>query len=422
MRSARRLVKDERRPVATAGPSGRGSKALAPLGADVGRTHAGRTPDVVRYLSPRSARERAPEKAESVKTPRTSQPGRYAVPSRQSSDGSLPGRPCCPGSGARGALRTCTSDRIGRFSGVERDRSPRRGVRCFWPPAGSDGSASGEARSPAELQTRDRTAIPRSGVTGVSNGRGGSWCRTSRRPGPFGVMIRGTDERQGGPRWKSKHAPRTAGSGSGSKARAYPTTRRGRPEFPGCGTITLKCDEIATWEGRFELWDAATETAWVVREPTSAIHEFPSHRIPALGEVIASVRGSPSRASVRWTSSFSTSTASGGGSSRRTSRCTCIPNVRGCRTRGAWWWGCTTSPTWCWRWTTPRTSIAGSSGSMRSGAFRRCGWRCRNASRRAAPRGSGRGSPFTFSMARNTGRRARAGRFRAGPRTRFTWR
>ena len=84
----------------------------------------------------------------------------------------------------------------------------------------------------------------------------------------------------------------TAGRGS-TRARAYPTTRRGRPEFPGCGTITLKCNEIATWEGRFELWDAATETAWVVREPTSAIHELPSHRIPALGEVIASVRGSP---------------------------------------------------------------------------------------------------------------------------------
>ena len=89
-----------------------------------------------------------------------------------------------------------------------------------------------------------------------------------------------------------KARPETAGRG-GTRARAYPTTRRGRPEFPGCRTVTLKCDEIATYEGRFELWDAATETAWMVREPTSAIHEFPSHRIPALGEVIASVRGSP---------------------------------------------------------------------------------------------------------------------------------
>ena len=76
------------------------------------------------------------------------------------------------------------------------------------------------------------------------------------------------------------------------KAGTYPTTPRGRPEFPGCRSFTLKCDEVGTYEGRFEFWDAATETAWVVRDPTSAIHESPSHRIPALCEVIASVRGS----------------------------------------------------------------------------------------------------------------------------------
>ena len=76
------------------------------------------------------------------------------------------------------------------------------------------------------------------------------------------------------------------------KAGTYPTTPRGRPEFPGCRSFTLKCGEVGTYEGRFEFWDVATETAWVVREPTSAIHESPSHRIPALCEVIASVRGS----------------------------------------------------------------------------------------------------------------------------------
>ena len=76
------------------------------------------------------------------------------------------------------------------------------------------------------------------------------------------------------------------------RTRKYPTSPRRRPEFPGCRTITLKCDEIATYEGRFEFWDAATETAWVVSEPTSATHEYPSHRLSALCEVIASVRGS----------------------------------------------------------------------------------------------------------------------------------
>ena len=77
------------------------------------------------------------------------------------------------------------------------------------------------------------------------------------------------------------------------KPRTYPTTRRGRPEFPGCRSFTLTCGEVGTYEGRFEFWDAATETAWAVREPTSATHELPSHCIPALCEVIGSVRGSP---------------------------------------------------------------------------------------------------------------------------------
>ena len=67
---------------------------------------------------------------------------------------------------------------------------------------------------------------------------------------------------------------------------------RTAPEFPGCRPMFLGCDEVATYEGRFEFWDAATETAWMVRDPTSATHEFPSHRLSALSEMIASMRGS----------------------------------------------------------------------------------------------------------------------------------
>ena len=76
------------------------------------------------------------------------------------------------------------------------------------------------------------------------------------------------------------------------REQASPVSPRRVPEFPGCRTIPLKCEEVATWEGRFEYWDASTETAWVVREPTSATHEYPSHRLSALSEVIASMRGS----------------------------------------------------------------------------------------------------------------------------------
>ena len=64
-------------------------------------------------------------------------------------------------------------------------------------------------------------------------------------------------------------------------------------EFPGCRPVTITREEIETWEGRIEFWDADTETAWMVREPTGAAHEHPSQRLAGLCQVIASVRGSP---------------------------------------------------------------------------------------------------------------------------------
>ncbi len=42
------------------------------------------------------------------------------------------------------------------------------------------------------------------------------------------------------------------------------------PEFPGCHTIPLKREDLLDYDGRFEYWDADTETARVVSEPTSA--------------------------------------------------------------------------------------------------------------------------------------------------------
>ena len=64
-------------------------------------------------------------------------------------------------------------------------------------------------------------------------------------------------------------------------------------KFPGCRPITIRRDQIDTWEGRLEFWDAETETAWMVREPTGAAHEQPSQRLAGLGQLIAAVRGSP---------------------------------------------------------------------------------------------------------------------------------
>ena len=63
-------------------------------------------------------------------------------------------------------------------------------------------------------------------------------------------------------------------------------------EFPGCRPVRLSRDEIMTYEGRLEFWDARTETAWVC-EPTSPYHEQPSHTLAALAHGTAGVRGSP---------------------------------------------------------------------------------------------------------------------------------
>ena len=68
---------------------------------------------------------------------------------------------------------------------------------------------------------------------------------------------------------------------------------RPAPEFPGCRAITIRRDEIATWDGRFEFWDADTETAWVMRDPTGFAHESPSQRLAGLAQLIAAVRGAP---------------------------------------------------------------------------------------------------------------------------------
>lgn len=72
-----------------------------------------------------------------------------------------------------------------------------------------------------------------------------------------------------------------------SDAFSYPA-----PEFPGCRSFVLRREALETYDGRFEYWDGDTETAWQVREPTSATHERPSSHLAALCHLVAAVRGS----------------------------------------------------------------------------------------------------------------------------------
>ena len=62
-------------------------------------------------------------------------------------------------------------------------------------------------------------------------------------------------------------------------------------DFPGCKPVRVSRQEIDSWEGRFEHWDARTEIA-MVAEPTATYHEYPAQRLVRLTEIIASSRGS----------------------------------------------------------------------------------------------------------------------------------
>ena len=84
-----------------------------------------------------------------------------------------------------------------------------------------------------------------------------------------------------------------AAATAGRDVPGRPLPAGGTPEFPGCYATTITREDIETWEGRLEYWDADTETAWMVREPTGAAHEQPSQRLAGLGQLIAAVRGSP---------------------------------------------------------------------------------------------------------------------------------
>ena len=66
-----------------------------------------------------------------------------------------------------------------------------------------------------------------------------------------------------------------------------------RPDnFPGCESFHLPASEIDRYEGRLEFWDARTETAWKVCEPTSIYHEQPSRQLAQMAGRFAMLCGS----------------------------------------------------------------------------------------------------------------------------------
>ena len=63
------------------------------------------------------------------------------------------------------------------------------------------------------------------------------------------------------------------------------------PDLPGCRPIPLRRRDLDAWDSRFEYWDSATETAWVVQDPTGLAHEQPVGRLVGLCTQIAQARG-----------------------------------------------------------------------------------------------------------------------------------
>ena len=62
-------------------------------------------------------------------------------------------------------------------------------------------------------------------------------------------------------------------------------------EFPGCKAIPMSKEQLDRWDGRVELWDSVTKTAWVMRDGPGLEHEGPIQSLTQMIGLIAAVRG-----------------------------------------------------------------------------------------------------------------------------------
>ena len=86
-----------------------------------------------------------------------------------------------------------------------------------------------------------------------------------------------------------------AGNTDGLAPRRSPMARprAAEADFPGCRPVRLTAQTFATFDGRFEYWDEASETAWMVRD--SPIHEGEASSLSFLICRISVLRGMPIR-------------------------------------------------------------------------------------------------------------------------------
>ena len=94
-------------------------------------------------------------------------------------------------------------------------------------------------------------------------------------------------------KWSALEIPaREVPARDGGEAPDAPAPGYGPEDFPGCESFHLPESALEHYEGRLEFWDARTETAWRVAEPTSFYHEGPSMALAQMGERVAMLRGS----------------------------------------------------------------------------------------------------------------------------------
>ena len=105
-------------------------------------------------------------------------------------------------------------------------------------------------------------------------------CPSDAPPGPFSPA--------GGPSRDLRSSPAAVPEDRPSVEPA----EYGPEDFPGCEPFRLPAAEVDCYEGRLEFWEARTETAWKVREPTTIYHERPTRQLSRLAERIELLGGS----------------------------------------------------------------------------------------------------------------------------------
>ena len=118
-------------------------------------------------------------------------------------------------------------------------------------------------------------------------------------------------------------------------------------------------EQFRRYEGRLEVWDAGTRTAWMSASPPAPTTKalLRTWRTAAL---IAAVRGSP----IACYGSMDLLVRDAQGKPQRIMQADQTVYLRPSRAESRaparWWWAGDAIRTWCWRWTTPRTCGGGS--------------------------------------------------------------